>query len=159
MRIAKSQKIALFVDDDMEFIGMISDIIQHPHFEVRTSYAADGYQAVDQVIKTKPDILFIDFNLPRANGGQILSILKSVKMLSDMRIYFLTAYAEKEILPFVEGLEFHGVLNKKENLDSEIIKILNELDHSLATWSPTNFLQTASKITNNVICPKRAFSL
>ena len=133
MKMTKGQdrKVAFFIDDDQGFIELIPLMVKHPRFEVRSYCPTNGYQVIDEVIKTKPDVLFIDFNLPRANGGQLLPILKSVKTLSDMRVYFLTAYTEKEILPFVQGLEFHGVLNKKEDLSSKIIKILDELNRSL----------------------------
>ena len=126
------QKVAFFVDDDHGFTELIPLMVKHPRFEVKSHCTTNGYQAVDEIIKTKPDILFIDFNLPRANGGQLLPILKSIETLSHMRIYFLTAHTEKELLPFVRDLEFHGILNKMENLSVAIAKIFNELDRSEA---------------------------
>jgi two-component SAPR family response regulator len=129
---AQDRKIAFFIDDDQGFIELIPLMVKHPRFEVKSHCTTNGYQVVDEVIKLKPDVLFIDFNLPRVNGGQLLPILKSVETLSRMRIYFLTAYTETELLPFIKGLEFHGVLNKMENLSSRIMKIFDELDHPLA---------------------------
>ena len=126
-----NHKVAFFVDDDQGFTELIPLMIRHPRFEIKSHCTTNGYQVIDEVIKTNPDVLFIDFNLPRVNGGQILPILRSIKTLSHMRIYFLTAYTEKEILPFVQGLEFHGVLNKMENLNVAILKIFEELDKSL----------------------------
>jgi DNA-binding NarL/FixJ family response regulator len=128
----KNQKIAFFIDDDADFVTMIPNVVQHHRFEIRAYHATNGYQAIDEVIKTKPDVLFIDFGLPRASGGQILPILKSVQGLSELKIYFVTGYSTAEILPLVHGLKFHGIINKDENLKSEIIKVLDELDRSFA---------------------------
>ena len=126
METEKDHKVAFFVDDDRDFIEMIPQIVRHPHFEIRSCCATNGYQVIDEVIRIKPDVLFIDFGLPRANGGQILPILRSVEALSDLRVYFVTGYSTQEVLPFVQGLEFHGILSKGASLRSEIIKILNE---------------------------------
>ena len=96
------QKIAFFIDDDPNFLALIPDVVQHPRFRIQTYCAVNGYRTIDEIIKVKPDVLFIDFYLPRANGGQILPILKSVQALSNLPVYFLTGYSKEEILPLLK---------------------------------------------------------
>jgi CheY-like chemotaxis protein len=126
MKTEKDQKIALIVDDDTEFLDMISDTLTHPRFEIRSSFARDGYEAVEQIVKAKPDILFIDFALPRANAGEILPKLKAVPELSGMPVYFITGYPTQEIFPFLRGLDFDGILVKGSTMASEILNILDQ---------------------------------
>jgi len=130
MKTEKDHKVAFFVDDDRDFIEMIPHMVKHPHFEVRSYCAANGYQVIDEVIKTRPDVLFIDFGLPRANGAQLLPVLKSVRNLSGLRVYLVTGYAMDQILPFVQSLDLDGILFKGGNLSSEILNILNVIDNS-----------------------------
>lgn len=138
MKTEKERKAAFFIDDDQSFVELIPLMVKHPRFEIKSLCATNGYQVIDEVIEVRPDVLFIDFNLPRANGAQLLPILKSIKTLSHMRIYLLTAYTEKELHPFVKGLEFHGILRKMQNLSTEIGKIFDEMTCSVAVKSQTN---------------------
>jgi two-component SAPR family response regulator len=131
-KMEKEKKLAFFIDDDQGFVELIPLMVKHPRFEIKSHCTTNGYQVVDEVVKTRPDVLFIDFNLPRANGSQLVPILKSIDTLSSMRIYFLTAYTEDQIRPFVKDLEFDGILYKMEELNSKITKIFDDLDHSLA---------------------------
>lgn len=124
----KEQKIAFFIDDDPNFLALIPDVIRHPRFKIETYCAMNGYKTIDEIIKVKPDILFIDFYLPRANGGQILPILKSVQALSLVPVYFLTGYSKEEILPFVKGAEYDGILLKSDTLPAEVLEILSQFD-------------------------------
>ena len=120
----KDRELAFFVDDDPEFLEMISYLVQHPHFEVQTFYSQNGYQVIDEIIRTKPDVLFIDFNLPRANGIQIVSILRSVEALAKVRVYFVTGYPREQILPLLNDIDSGKVLQKGPTLKEDILKIL-----------------------------------
>jgi len=126
----KERKIAFFIDDDSDFLELIPNTIQHPRFEVRTYHAPNGYRTIDEVIKTKPDILFLDFYLPRANGGQIVSILKSVKSLAHIPVYFITGFSKAEVLPLLKDVDCQGVLVKNQSLWAEVSKILDQLDQT-----------------------------
>lgn len=126
-----AQKIAFFTDDDEDFLAIIPHSIQHPNFKVRTYCTNNGYQAIDEIIKVKPDILFIDFGLPRANGGQILPILKSIQAFAHIPVYFVTGYSKEEVLPFLEGVDYDGILSKNESLKLGISRILDQLDRAV----------------------------
>jgi len=128
----REQKVAFFIDDDPNFLALIPDVIQHPRFEIRTYCAVNGYRTIDEIIKVKPDVLFIDFYLPRANAGQILPVLKSVHALSNVPVYFLTGYSREEILPFVKGVEYNGVLIKSDSLPEEVLEILNQIGNKVS---------------------------
>ncbi|MBI3999209.1 MAG: response regulator [Candidatus Omnitrophica bacterium] len=126
----KERKTAFFIDDDSDFLDLIPTAIQHPRFEILTYRATNGYRTIDEVIKVKPDVLFIDFYLPRANGGQILPILKSVQALAHLPVYFITGYSKEELEPFLKDLDYDGVLLKSNSLSEEVLRILDQLDHT-----------------------------
>ena len=123
----KEKKVAFFIDDDKQFLETLSLLVQHPLFEVRTYCAKNGYQAVDELLKTRPDVVFIDFYIPRANGGQIISIVKSAAGLEHLPVYFLTVYSKDAVSSFLRHFEFDGILEKEGHFVEEIIKILDQL--------------------------------
>src|SRR3989338_3761685 len=121
------RKLAFFVDDDQDFLEALQDILRHPRFEIQTYLADNGYKAIDEVIRRKPDVLFIDFNLPRANGGQILPVLRAIKSLRDVPVFFITGHSEDEILPFINHVKYQGLLKKSDTLISEVIERLDSI--------------------------------
>ncbi len=126
------QKIAFFIDDDQDFLELISEAVQHPNFQIKTLYVDNGYRAIDEIIKTKPDVLFIDFYLPKVNGSQILPIIKYVQSLSDLPVYFVTGFNKDEILPFIKTGDYAGILTKSNSFREEVLKILEEVDRAAA---------------------------
>ncbi len=129
----EDRKVAIFIDDDSDFLELIPEVISHPHYEIRTYRAVNGYRIIDEIIKIRPDVLFIDFFLPRANGGQILPILKAVQTLTHLPIYFVTGYSEPEVLPFLKGLDYDGIILKSSALREAVTRVLDQLDHPVST--------------------------
>ncbi len=125
-------KIAFFIDDDEDFLELIHEVVQHPNFQIKTLHVDNGYHAIDEIIKIRPDVLFIDFYLPRANGSQILPIIKYVQALSDLPVYFITGFPKEEILPFIKESSCAGILSKNESLKEDVLKILEEVDRMAA---------------------------
>ena len=122
------EKVAIFIDDDAKFLSQLAQLIHHPHYEIKTHHTLNGYRVIDELLRIKPDVLFIDFYLPRANGGQILNILKSVKGFIHVPIYFITAYSEPEILPFLKDLDYDGVIPKSDALGDAVFHVLDRLE-------------------------------
>ena len=123
-------KIAYFVDDDEDFLALIQSTIQHPHFTIQTTVTENGYHAIDGIIQAKPDVIFMDFYMPKANGSQILPILRCVDTLSHTPIYLISGFPKEDILLFLQqaGVRANGILIKDSTLKSEIQRILDELD-------------------------------
>ena len=120
--------MAVFVDDDSDFLELIPEVIHHPRYEIRTFRTLNGYRIIDEIIKIKPDVLFLDFHLPRANGSQILPILKAVQPLAHLPIYFVTGYSEPEVLPFLKGLDYDGIIFKSDALKDAVFHVLDQLE-------------------------------
>ena len=125
------RKVAFIIDDDPDFLNVLASAVKHPHFDVKTYRAANGYQAINEVIRVKPDVLFIDLRLPRANGCQLLSILRFVPAFAHVPIYLMTGYPKDEIRLLLREVHYSGLLLKGNSLRSEMMKILDGLSHSV----------------------------
>ncbi|OGW79729.1 MAG: hypothetical protein A3G33_01615 [Omnitrophica bacterium RIFCSPLOWO2_12_FULL_44_17] len=125
METTTTRKTAFFVDDDKAFLDAITYVVEHPGFDIKTYTVQNGYQTIDHIIRVKPHILFIDFNLPHANGGQIIPILKAVEGFSKLPIYVVTGYPKEAVEPFLSDLDLNGIIQKDEHFTKEILKALD----------------------------------
>jgi len=101
--------------------------------------AGDGDTAVQKINELKPDLLFLDINIPGKNGLELLQFLSYEPM-----VIFVTAYEEYAIKAFeenaidyilkpttVERLEksISKVLKNNKKVDENILNILNSIIH------------------------------
>jgi two-component system phosphate regulon response regulator PhoB len=57
--------------------------------------AADGKAALEAVREDPPDLVFLDLNIPGANGADVLVQLKNDPATADVRIIVVTATGEE----------------------------------------------------------------
>lgn len=77
----------LIVDDEAAVRDMVSDALRFAGFDVST--APDAVQALNIVMKTQPDLLVVDINMPGMNGHELLQHLR--KQGNPTPIILLTA--------------------------------------------------------------------
>ena len=63
-------------------------------FEVVT--ATDGVEALKAVFETHPDIIVLDYNMPRKNGLEVAQDLKNNPLFAHIPIMIVTAHGEKQ---------------------------------------------------------------
>ncbi len=88
---------AILVDDeDFNLKGLHQKIENlFPEIEIIGSYQQPE-DAIDAINSNQPDILFLDIQMPRINGFELLSQLKTI----NFQIIFVTAYSEYAIEAF-----------------------------------------------------------
>jgi len=75
-------KKVFVVDDDLEDQEIFSYTVKNLHAPVSCSFARDGTEAIEILKRNndfKPDYIFIDINMPRMNG---VDLLKEIKLLN-----------------------------------------------------------------------------
>lgn len=80
----------LIVDDDKELLTMLRSYFEMKRYEIMT--AADGAEAL-QKLKTPPDIILLDINMPQMDG---LHLCRLIRDQVSCPILFLTAKVEEE---------------------------------------------------------------
>ncbi len=66
----------LVVEDDPD-IRTILQVMLEEIARVRAVFAGDGAEALQQVRLSRPDLVLLDFDLPRLDGGEVARRLKS----------------------------------------------------------------------------------
>jgi DNA-binding NarL/FixJ family response regulator len=89
--------ISLVLADDHVLVrkGLRKILEMEKDFKV-VGEASDGEEALEQVKKTKPDVLLLDINMPKMNGLEVVKTLK--RDGCSTKIIILTVYDDREYL-------------------------------------------------------------
>ncbi|MEH6467502.1 MAG: PAS domain-containing protein [Porticoccus sp.] len=66
----------LYIDDNLESITLITQLLS-PNNEIQLHTATDSNMGIDLALSEKPDLIFLDINMPEMDSNQVLRILKS----------------------------------------------------------------------------------
>jgi len=95
----------LVVDDELDILEIIRHALNKEGFEVHI--AANGFQAVEQTRKIKPDLILMDVMMPVMDGMEACRQLKEDNDTKNIPIVFLTARSEEfaELAGFEAGAD------------------------------------------------------
>jgi two-component system nitrate/nitrite response regulator NarL len=107
-------KRILLVDDNALMRRLVRLFIEsHPGFEV-CGEAADGVEGIEKGEELKPDLIVLDFSMPRANGLQAAKILHEVA--PNTPIILLTVYKDVIPTPVARAAGVASILSKTDQL-------------------------------------------
>lgn len=124
----------LIIVDDHELIreALQARLELMPGVEVLGN-AADGPAALEMVSKLSPDLVILDYNMPRMNGVECARQIK--QLLPSCRILFLTGFPEEEHLLDSVGLA-SGYVAKSASWDM-LKDALDAISHDQAFVDPS----------------------
>jgi len=83
----------LVADDDQDLNDLVTMKLEAAGHEVVS--VIDGESALSRALSDKPDLIVLDWMLPRRNGLEVCREVRSVPGLSGTRILMLTARAQE----------------------------------------------------------------
>ena len=96
------KKSILIVDDDITYMRMIYDWLS-PYYHV--GMVASGIQAIKYLAKNKVDLVLLDYEMPVANGPQVLEMLRSESDSGTIPVMFLTGKNDRDSVMSVIDLK------------------------------------------------------
>jgi two-component system, LytTR family, response regulator len=91
---------AIIVDDEDLARAVLRELLEkHREIEV-LGECANGFEAVKMISERKPDLLFLDIQMPKLDGFEVLELIGS-----DIAVIFATAYDQHALRAF----EVHAV--------------------------------------------------
>ncbi|WP_457552463.1 response regulator [Desulfobacula sp.] len=126
-------KLIQIVEDDPKSLKLIRDLLRVSGYT--TIEATNGRQGVELASAQKPDLIFMDIQMPVMDGLEATKILKAGKETRDIPIVALTAYAMKEDEAKVLLAGCDGYMTKPINIKKFLKKTEDYLhghtDHTL----------------------------
>lgn len=95
----KDREEILIVDDDPDTLFTMNELVQALGY--KTYLAKSGIECLKMLDHIKPDLILLDIMMPGMDGFQTLKNIRSIKKMSDVPVYAVTAKAmagDKEII-------------------------------------------------------------
>jgi CheY-like chemotaxis protein len=106
------RKRALIVDDNPDLLTIFS-LGLGDAFDVAT--AVDGLDAMEKIAADCPDVVILDVNMPRMDGFEVLSALRTNPSYQHLKIILITG--NSTVPSFPESGEADLVLSKPVSID------------------------------------------
>ncbi len=164
----KSKFNILIVDDEPDIIEFVSYNLSREGYKIST--ANNGFEAVEQVKKNKPDLILMDIMMPVMDGMKAVSEIKALAGADNIMVVFLTAraddysqesgfeagaddYISKPIKPKILVHRINALLRRvnKNDIHTRI------LERGNLTIDPTKHVITYQ--SNEVVLPRKEFEL
>lgn len=94
MALASEKKI-LVVDDEPDVRDFLSTCLEDAGFQVET--AIDGFDALEKIEKSPPDLITLDLVMPRISGIKLMRKLRKNDAWKQIPVIIVTAHAKDEL--------------------------------------------------------------
>jgi len=85
-------KTILIVDDLMTLRQSVRVMLERQGYSVEE--ASDGYEALQKIAESRPDLVLLDLMMPGMNGAEVLKHIEADARLQDTSVIVLTAIAD-----------------------------------------------------------------
>ncbi len=96
------KKSILIVDDDITYMRTVYEWLKSSY---HVGMASNGVQAISYLAKNKADLVLLDYEMPIADGPQVMSMLKNDSETGQIPVMFLTGHSDKESVMSVIDLK------------------------------------------------------
>jgi len=121
----------LIVEDNPSDVELLIAAFRKWNSNVHLSFAGDGEEALDMLLgngdknipRLRPDFILLDLNLPRKDGIQVLSAIKSAPELQQIPVVVLTTSDSDEDVSAAYGMHANCYLTKTTDVFEFFSKI------------------------------------
>jgi two-component system LytT family response regulator len=112
----------LIDDEDLARAVVREHLAPHPEIEI-IGECANGFDAVKNVNEQKPDLIFLDIQMPKLDGFEVLELLDH-----QPAVVFVTAYDEYALRAFeVHAVDYLLKPFRKERFDEALLRVLERV--------------------------------
>ncbi len=124
----------LLVDDDPDIADLMIEAFEDSKIANHFSVVHDGVEAMAYLrregkynMAPRPAIVFLDLNMPRMDGRQVLAEMKEDPNLKDIPVAILTTSQADEDVAQAYKLHANCYLSKPPNMDG-LIKLVSAIE-------------------------------
>ncbi|MDX2161052.1 MAG: adenylate/guanylate cyclase domain-containing protein [bacterium] len=120
-----ADELILVVDDGQENREFVVDYVLKPN-GYRAATAKDGRECLDFIARQKPDLILLDYQMPRMNGIEVLKVM--IEQGINIPVILMTFYGSEEIAIEVYRLGVRDYIRKPFTIDEMLIAIERSLN-------------------------------
>ena len=134
----------LWVDDEIDLLKPHILFLENKNYQVVT--CKSGQEALEELSRTRVDIVFLDENMPGISGLETLNEIKSID--ASLPVVMITKSEEEFIMEEAIGYKIADYLIKPVNPHQILLSLKKNLDHSRLVSEKTtaNYQQEFRKI-------------
>lgn len=122
-----TSKTILFAEDQLDFLAVNKLFLERHGYRVVS--AEDGEQAVQAAQECRPDVIVMDFSMPRMDGIRATAALKTHPSTRDIPVLMLTAHSYGSVGRRAREAGCVAVISKP----CDPKRVLNEVESLLGT--------------------------
>ncbi len=109
----------LVIEDDEVAAEILQQFIHQYHPKAKVEWCWNGFEALVRVEEVKPDLIFLDFMMPKIDGMEFLQAIKDSGALSKtVRIIVVSAYVDEARKAKFLKMGVDEVLSKPINIEA-----------------------------------------
>jgi CheY-like chemotaxis protein len=108
----------LLIDDDTDDQEIFMSVMEQIAPGARCITATNGYEAIRKLSSpdVKPDVIFVDLNMPMMNGKRFLEERRSIDGLQNVPVIILTTTSDRKSKDETSGLGAAGYITKPDTI-------------------------------------------
>jgi len=125
--LPKVLPFALVVDDSLSARRSLTQIMEDTGYHVRT--AKDGLEAIEILEKKLPQIIIVDYEMPRMNGIELCSHIRANDDSKDLPIIMITSRSTQKHRNMAESVGVNLFLTKPFSEDTLLENVNSLIAH------------------------------
>ena len=115
-------KTAIVIDDDLDSVEIFSELLEDQNISI-IGKGHNGREAIDLYSEKKPDLVFLDLNMPDGTG---FHAIRKIKKIDDSaKIIPVTANDDYSTLEKLKELKISDVIFKPVDMD-KVINLISD---------------------------------
>ena len=100
----------LIVDDDETHLACARELLEAEGYRVDVHQS--GFGATERMIRSRPDLILVDMNMPALSGEGLISILRKRVHAPGVRVFLYSSNDEDSLRKAAARLEIDGYICK-----------------------------------------------
>jgi CheY-like chemotaxis protein len=108
----------LLIEDDADDIELLQDALQQNNIAFTIHVITEGDKAIPYLESSpeRPDVIVMDFNLPKLHGREIISQIRASKDLSSIPLMVLTTSASQDDMRYAFSMGANKFITKPNTM-------------------------------------------
>ena len=102
----------LLVDDDIDEMKTFVEALKKVVPPFKCTYAANGIHALKMLGYLRPEVIFVDYNMPAMNGLEVIAEIKRHESLGGIPVFLYARHISRAILEKAMKLGIAGCMDK-----------------------------------------------